>query len=109
MGSPLLRSDPFAVRGRAKPTPLLTVGGREELEPNRLSELIQSCILAGGDDYELCFTAPLAYRTEIENISATLALPLTRIGKITEGNKCTVRKADGSIMQIKEPGYDHFA
>ena len=65
--------------------------------------------MAGGDDYELCFTAPAVHRTEIENISATLALPLTRIGKIIAGDKCTVRAADGSIMQIKEQGYDHFA
>lgn len=70
---------------------------------------VQRCILAGGDDYELCFTAPVTRRVEIGKISDTLDLPLTRIGKITAGQGCTVRAADGSTIQIKEPGYDHFA
>jgi thiamine-monophosphate kinase len=115
-------------RGRAKPAPPLTAKGslRSSGEPtgvllagarggwdgfwvNDVSELLQRCILAGGDDYELCFTAPAEYRAEIESISATLALPLTRIGKITTGSGCTLRAADGSMMQIKEMGYDHFA
>lgn len=71
--------------------------------------LAQRCVLAGGDDYELCFTAPVARRPEIERISAALALPLTRIGKIEAGNGCLVRAADGSAIRIKEQGYDHFA
>lgn len=71
--------------------------------------LAQSCVLAGGDDYELCFTAPVARRAGIEKIPATLDVPLTRIGKIVAGNGCTVHAADGGAMQIKEQGYDHFA
>ena len=69
----------------------------------------QRCILAGGDDYELCFTVPAARRGEIEKIAAALALPLTRIGKIVQGCGCTVFAADGKTIQIKEAGYDHFA
>ena len=72
-------------------------------------DVVQSCVLAGGDDYELCFTSPFANRAEIEKISATLALPLTRIGRITANSGCKVLSADGSMMQIKEKGYDHFA
>jgi thiamine-monophosphate kinase len=72
-------------------------------------DVMLRCVLAGGDDYELCFTSPAGYRSNVEKISATLALPLTRIGKTVAGKKCTVRAADGSIMQIKEQGYDHFA
>ena len=71
--------------------------------------IVMRCLLAGGDDYELCFTAAPAQREKIAAISATLALPLTRIGSITAGNGCTVRAADGGTMQIKEQGYDHFA
>ena len=106
---PLRQAQDRLVRRRAKFAPPLTRGGREGFGVNELSGLIQNCVMAGGDDYELCFTAPAVHRTEIENISATLALPLTRIGKIIAGDKCTVRAADGSIMQIKEQGYDHFA
>jgi thiamine-monophosphate kinase len=38
----------------------------------------------GGDDYEICFTAPLDKRNTIDEISKALNLPLTRIGSITE-------------------------
>lgn len=66
------------------------------------------CLLAGGDDYELCFTAAVAHRFEIEKIAADLGLLLTRIGTITAEKKCTVRAEDGSIVNIEESGYDHF-
>lgn len=39
------------------------------------------CILAGGDDYELLFTAPPAHRAAIGVLGASLGLPLTRIGR----------------------------
>ena len=66
-------------------------------------------ILSGGDDYELCFTAPAIRRAEIEAVAAKLQLPLARIGSIVEGRQCRVRAADGSEITIKESGYDHFA
>ncbi len=66
------------------------------------------CLLAGGDDYELCFTVSVAHRSEVEKIAANLGLLLTRIGTITAEKKCTVRAADGSIINIEESGYDHF-
>lgn len=66
------------------------------------------CALAGGDDYELCFTAPLVHRAEILQCASTLALPLTRIGKVTEEPGCKVYGSDGSELHIKESGYDHF-
>lgn len=37
---------------------------------------------AGGDDYELCFTAPVSKREDLTKISANLHLPLTQIGSI---------------------------
>ncbi len=66
------------------------------------------CVLAGGDDYELCFTAPSAYRTEILQRASTLDLPVTCIGKVTAGQGCKVYGNDGSELDIKESGYDHF-
>lgn len=74
-----------------------------------LHDLAQHCVLSGGDDYELCFTAPVTQRDEIDAVSARLDLPLTHIGQIVSGRGCTVRNADGSVMKIKEAGYDHFA
>ena len=69
----------------------------------------RNCVLAGGDDYELCFTAPVAQRDALQKISQRLGLPLTRIGTIVAGGGCTVRAADGEIITIGESGYDHFA
>ena len=66
------------------------------------------CVLAGGDDYELCFTAPTINRKVIENISQQLELPLTRIGAIVAGSGCTVQAANGSNINIEDSGYDHF-
>ncbi len=76
---------------------------------DEMLELAQRCVLAGGDDYELCFTAPVARRDEIEMLAASQRLPLVRIGKIVSGSGCKVRAADGSVMTIRESGYDHFA
>ena len=71
--------------------------------------VLRHAILAGGDDYELCFTASAVKCREIEAVAAKLQLPLTRIGSIIEGHECMVRAEDGSMMTIKESGYDHFA
>lgn len=67
------------------------------------------CMLSGGDDYELCFTAPAGRRDKIEQLANKLDLPLTRIGAIVTGSDCTVRTAEGKVIRTKEKGYDHFA
>ena len=69
----------------------------------------QDCLLAGGDDYELCFTAPAVRRDAIAAIGAQLNLPLRRIGEITADAKLTLRDADGQPMTTEKTGYDHFA
>jgi thiamine-monophosphate kinase len=42
----------------------------------------RQCAAAGGDDYELCFTAPQCHRSRIQQISQDLDIPLTRIGQL---------------------------
>jgi thiamine-monophosphate kinase len=79
------------------------------LRPYLAQEFGRRCALAGGDDYELCFTVPAARHAEVESIAARLGLQLTCIGNIAAGKGCTLRAADGSVMTIKESGYDHFA
>ncbi len=71
-------------------------------------KLLQHCALAGGDDYELCFTAPIAQHAEVKKIATHLNLPLTRIGVIVAGQDCTVQATDGSVINFGEQGYDHF-
>ena len=68
----------------------------------------RQCVLSGGDDYELCFTAPVMRHAEILNISTRLALPLTCIGKIVAGRGCVVHDASGNPFDVEAGGYDHF-
>lgn len=68
----------------------------------------KQCALSGGDDYELCFTAPRARHAELLDISAKLGLRLTRIGEIVAGQECTVRDASGDLIRLESGGYDHF-
>ena len=66
------------------------------------------CVLAGGDDYELCFTAPMAMRERIGSIARSVALPLTRIGAITAAPGLVVRDERGDVMPTLPDAWDHF-
>ncbi len=68
----------------------------------------RQCALSGGDDYELCFTAPVKRHAEIMNISVRLGLPLTCIGNIVAGSGCVVHDASGNLVDVETGGYDHF-
>jgi thiamine-monophosphate kinase len=66
------------------------------------------CVLAGGDDYELCFTVPATRHAEVLLISAELDLPLTCVGEIVAGTGCIVHDAAGKPLKLENSGYDHF-
>ena len=71
--------------------------------------LERDCVLSGGDDYELVFTAPPAHRGELEALAAELRLALTRIGVIEAGApRVVVLGADGRPLAHRG-GFDHFA
>lgn len=64
---------------------------------------------AGGDDYELCFTAPAALREAIETIARNVGVPVTRIGRIVEGNGVRAHAADGNEWHPASAGWRHFS
>jgi thiamine-monophosphate kinase len=66
------------------------------------------CALAGGDDYELCFTAHTTRHGDVLRLAAQLDLPLTSIGKIVVGQDCIVHDAAGNPLNLGSSGYDHF-
>lgn len=70
----------------------------------------QACALAGGDDYELCFTAATPQRDNITRLGEELGLPLTRIGTMTAG-PIQVRVLDraGDELKHSATGFDHFS
>lgn len=72
-------------------------------------ELAQDCLLAGGDDYELLFTAPATSRDRINALSEQLQLALTCIGSIVEGKAGDLMNTKGQPLDVGCRGYDHFA
>jgi thiamine-monophosphate kinase len=74
-----------------------------------LRPLALACLLAGGDDYELCFTANPASRDRIAHIAADIELPLTRVGAITATRGLDVRDESGRSLAALPPAFDHFA
>ena len=70
---------------------------------------IINMILAGGDDYELCFTAPPAKHSELTKLSEKLSLPLSCIGLITSNTGIIVHDINNETINIKETGFDHFS
>jgi thiamine-monophosphate kinase len=65
------------------------------------------CILAGGDDYELVFTAAPDARPRVEALGAGLGLLLTRIGRIEA--EWGLRLGDsGKPVENRWTSFDHF-
>ncbi|MFD0724027.1 thiamine-phosphate kinase [Lysobacter brunescens] len=64
---------------------------------------------AGGDDYELCFTAPKTARLALESALFACDVPATRIGRITaEAVVIQLHDADGAAWSPPRRGYEHF-
>ena len=73
------------------------------LEPSYLST-----ILTGGDDYELVFMAPSESQAQIDQLSTSLDVKLSRIGVITEGKEISIFDSNQKIMSLGTMGYKHF-
>ncbi len=71
--------------------------------------LRQEAFLAGGDDYELCFTAPPDQHKAIISLGAELNLGLTCVGKIIHGHTVQLLDANKRPLPITFHGFDHFA
>ena len=62
----------------------------------------------GGDDYELCFTAPPAQRDAIAALAGPCATPVTRVGRIVAGERVRALLPDGSEWMAPRAGHVHF-
>lgn len=67
-----------------------------------------ACLLAGGDDYELCFTAAPKLREAISAIARDVGVPLARVGTVTEGEGLIVRDERGEPLPSLPRSFDHF-
>ena len=64
---------------------------------------------SGGDDYELCFTAPLAARDAVQQALASASTPASRIGVVTVEQDVVAFDEAGQHWQPSRSGYAHFA
>jgi len=79
---------------------------------HRAKSAAQRALLAGGDDYELCFTATPGRRTAVESAASHAGVHVTRIGRILRAPEgaCEVAVVDdiGLPLSLAQRGYDHF-
>jgi thiamine-monophosphate kinase len=64
---------------------------------------------AGGDDYELCFTAPASERGAILALAASVATCVTRVGAIEAQPGLRLVDAAGAPLALQLAGFDHFS
>jgi thiamine-monophosphate kinase len=70
-----------------------------------------SCLRAalfGGDDYELCFTAPSKNEAQIMTAAGRLGASVTKIGKIAQAQGLTLLDQNGQPLNLANQAYDHF-
>ncbi|QJW83434.1 thiamine-phosphate kinase [Ramlibacter terrae] len=70
--------------------------------------VVRELVLAGGDDYELAFTAPASQRAAVEAAGAQAGTRVTRIGAIDAGPGLRVLDAGGRALAQDFAGFDHF-
>ena len=83
----------------------LTISARGQFDP----ELFHQCTLAGGDDYELAFTAPVARRAAVAAAALASSTPVTRIGRIEAEPGLRLVDAQGRPVARRYASFDHFA
>ena len=66
-------------------------------------------VLAGGDDYELAFTAPVSAREAVLAASRHANTPVTRIGRIEQDPGLRLLDAQGKALPGSFASFDHFA
>lgn len=82
---------------------------RSEVLARQPLPLQRLCSLAGGDDYELLFTAPASARDHILRAGTASATPVQRIGCITAEAGLRLLGPDGRVRPMSARSYDHFA
>ena len=83
----------------------LPISARGKFDP----ELLHQCTLAGGDDYELAFTAPVARRAAVAAAALASRTPVTRIGRIEAEPGLRLVDAQGRPVARRYASFDHFA
>ena len=65
-------------------------------------------VMAGGDDYELAFTAPVSARAAVQAAAQSSSTPVTRIGQIDAASGLRLVDAHGAAVANDFQSFDHF-
>lgn len=71
--------------------------------------LQHECLLAGGDDYELLFTAPPSRRDAVLAAAQRAGCAVTRVGTVDAGDELRVVDGQGRTLAPSWRGFDHFS
>ncbi len=93
-----------------------SVGAEVEADVLPRSEVLRSlpealqrtCTLAGGDDYELVFTAPPKHADRVAAAAHAARVAVTRIGRIVAGAGLQLRDRGGKDLPDTFSAFDHF-
>ncbi len=74
------------------------------------AQTIQDAVLAGGDVYQLCFTASQEHRLLVRQRAGQAGVKVSRVGSIESGEGIRVARADGTPVDVRgRSGFDHFS
>ena len=68
----------------------------------------RTCLLAGGDDYELLFAAPASARARVRDAGERAGVPVTCIGTLDAEAGLRIVDAHGAPVVLAERAFDHF-
>lgn len=71
--------------------------------------LLRTCLLEGGDDYELLFSAPRTARAAVRQAAAESGVAVSCIGELLPERGLRVAWPDGRTTARATRGFDHFA
>ena len=72
-------------------------------------DLTQTCVLSGGDDYELVFCAPPSASASVYAAAHASGTRVTRIGRITATPTLILLDSQGQAVHSQFRSFDHFA
>ncbi len=71
-------------------------------------ERARQLALSGGDDYELCFSAPPGQHEHLMELSELLDVPITEVGRVVSGAGVRCLDTGGGSIDVDRTGYQHF-
>jgi thiamine-monophosphate kinase len=86
-----------------------STGASGSFDPKITQEQWLDWALAGGDDYELLFTAPPAARAQVAAAALACQTRVTHIGHISQERGLRLVDGDGQLIPNRYSSFDHFA